>query len=203
MSSNIDLPTFSSNFSVHVSLLERCTDCNYYNVGFCVNCSSNSRSMFFQSDIAESNLPGQYSYDAIINSAWDDLKSSVASWATVAITQPPYSAEAYTPPYVSLPSFSNNFGVRVNTIDICRNTDQKWNVSFLVSSSNINSSSNIDNSFVIGTAVDALCFRRGGSESNTIAAAWSNIEPRVSSWASNIIYTPITYVNKAYNFSTL
>jgi hypothetical protein len=201
MSTPMTLEEFTANFIVKVVDYKDLGE-NIVKVVFEVKCTVNKRVGVFIADVDTTNLNEGFTYEDVINAAWDLQKTNVNDWSIVNL--PHEVLSAYTPLSVvdnspiTLTDFNNNF-----TVNVCRYelypqiSPSTWCVGLQIhKTDNPNVSMYIDGNVPIESQCNnVFC-------AAVVAAVWNIVKSNVCTWAAvelakasviDTTYTPTSF----------
>lgn len=203
MSGQLSIESFNSNFIVRVADYKPNIDTpSTITVVYEVKCVPNKRVGVFIDNVDTTTLVEGFTYDDVVQAAWDSLKNSVAEWSTVMLAQPQNTTYTVTSTTddISLQDFTDNFEVQVIRYELYpKVSPSSWCVGFHIYCK----ARPFVNLFVDGNVGlneycnNVLC-------NAIVGGVWDSVKSRVCSWAANELQQPqvidTTFVPTSFTF---
>jgi hypothetical protein len=180
--SSITLEDFLSNFTVRVANYTPEQETTIA-VHFEVRCNVNGRLSIHTASVDVSEMQA-YTTNAIIDMAWNMVKSNVSDWATTNVSNPPLSV--FTPTTctndISLTDLNNNFTIRASRWELYpKERPETWVVGFEMSQNGGSQSKIMDCTIpIVDMCNNTLCL-------NIMTAGWNVMEPAFCAWAGQVL----------------
>lgn len=189
MSGPTPLETFNANFTVRVAdYAEVVGTPDTIKVVYEVICISNKRIGVFISDVDTTTLSVGFTYEDVLEAAWDEVKSSVKDWADVNIEHQQYTTYEVTSTTsaITLQDFNDNFTVQLIRYELYpKVSPSSWCVGFY-----IYSSTRPGVKMFIDDTVPMADYCNNVLCSTVAGAVWTLIKERVCSWAAAELAKP-------------
>lgn len=195
MSVPMTIEDFNSNFVVRIVDYNNVVDSSDIKVVFEVKCNTNNRVGVFISEVDTTALIEAYTSTEVIAAAWDDVKTTVNSWAVVNIANDVLAlfTPLSTTADISLTDFNTNFTVHINRYELYPRTQpSSWCIGFSVHNTISNQTLYTDGTVPIQDFCnDVLCV-------DVATAVWDTLKQRVCLWAATEM-SRSTLLNTIYN----
>lgn len=189
MSGPTPLETFNANFTVRVAdYTEVVGTPDTIKVVYEVVGNINRRTGVFISDVDTTTLSVGFTYEDVLEAAWDEVKSSVSDWADVNIEHEQYTTYVVTSTTldISLQDFNDNFNVQLIRYELYpKVSPSSWCVGFY-----IYSSTRPGVKMFIDDTVPMADYCNNVLCESVTGAVWTKIKERVCSWAAAELAKP-------------
>lgn len=187
---HITIDEFNANFKVVIGqiLIPHVHDSGVTypaSIGFHVTCLSNSRSMYFEFHVTDSDVVDNSTNQELIDYVWANIKEKVSTWSSHVISEPSLINQIYTPTSefpiesdIDVENFNSNFTVRVARLEVYPSDHPEcWCVGLNIKH-NLNTQS-----MYIDTQVPVHNFVEVHDEYDIIDNAWNLMKERITLWA--------------------